>query len=156
MSVTPRAMKGAALLMETPIRRDSRRQRTREGSEEEKGTLFSPSRLCFVTSHSILRNTRGKDGPDRRLMRREDTVTVGCLPLCLFPWPMVARACHPTSQESNILKHGKIATAKVAKVDALQRKERCGKTERLHIQAATFYQRMNVTEKDAEDSGGNQ
>ena len=66
---------------------------------------------------------------------------------------MVARACRPTSQESNILKHGKIATAKVAKVDALQRKERCGKAERLHIQAATFYQRMNVTEKDAEDGG---
>ena len=84
-------------------------------------------------------------------MRREDTVTVGSLAL-----PMAhgrACACHPTSQESNILKHGKIATAKVAKVDALQRKERCGKTERLHIQAATFYQRMNETEKDTEDGG---
>ena len=66
---------------------------------------------------------------------------------------MVARACSPTSQESNILKHGKIATAKVAKVDALQRKERCGKMERLHIKAATFYLRMKETEKDAEDGG---
>ena len=74
-------------------------------------------------------------------MRREDTVTVGSLALPMAHGRMCA--CHPTSQESNILKHGKIATAKVAKVDALQQKERCGKMERLHIKATTtFYLRM--------------
>ena len=132
--------------METPIRRDSRRKEGRRRRREP----FSPlsALFCHIPFYSKKYERKRRTGPAVDAAQGYGDSWV--LATSHGPWSR-ARACRPTSQESNIFKHGKIATAKVAKVDALQRKERCG--ERLHIKTATFYLRMKETEKDAEDGG---